>query len=257
VIPALVLPYLIRELGVETYGLIAFAQSFAQYFTTLTEYGFNFSATRRIAQYPTDREATSRVFSAVLTVKVSLMLTGILVLAVILLTFERFRDDRFAYLFAYASIIGNVLFPTWLYQGLGKMKYISIVTGVTKLISACALFVFVHKPQDYLLALAIQSGGVVIAGLIGLGTAIYVFGLRFHISSRVELVSVTREGWHLFISTAAVSLYTNTNVFLVGILSGNIQAGYFSAAEKLVRAIQGLITPIMQALFPHISLLAK
>src|SRR5579863_9288077 len=57
-LPALILPYLIRELGIEKYGLIAFAQSFAQYFTPFTDYGFNFSATRRIAQSSTDREAT-------------------------------------------------------------------------------------------------------------------------------------------------------------------------------------------------------
>ena len=256
-LPALILPYLIRELGIEKYGLIAFAQSFAQYFTTFTDYGFNFSATRRIAQSSTDREATSRVFSAVLTVKVFLMLAGILLLAVVLMVFQRFRDDRPVYIIAYLAVVGNVLFPTWLYQGLEEMKYISIATAITKLVSAFALILFVHKPQDYLLALAFQSGGVVIAGLIGLGMAVWRFGIRFYIPTRLELISITRDGWHLFLSTAAVSLYTNTNVFLVGVLGGNIQAGYFSAAEKLVRAMQGLINPVMQAIFPHISLLAK
>jgi PST family polysaccharide transporter len=60
----------------------------------------------------------------------------------------------------------------------------------------------------------------------------------------------------LFISQASVSLYTNTNVFLVGLLAGNLQAGYFSAAEKLIRAAQGLIAPLSQAVFPHVNVLA-
>ena len=45
IVPVAVLPYLVRVLGMETYGLVAVAQSFAQYFNILTDYGFNFSAT--------------------------------------------------------------------------------------------------------------------------------------------------------------------------------------------------------------------
>ena len=73
---------------------------------------------------------------------------------------------------------------------------------------------------------------------------------------RARPENLFREGWHLFISTASVSLYTNTNVVLVGILAGNVQAGYFSAADKLVRAINGLVGPISQAVFPYVNSLA-
>jgi PST family polysaccharide transporter len=40
-------------------------------------------------------------------------------------------------------------------------------------------------------------------------------------------------------------------------LAGNVQAGYFSAAEKIIRAMSGVIGPVMQAIFPHISSLAS
>jgi polysaccharide transporter, PST family len=83
------------------------------------------------------------------------------------------------------------------------------------------------------------------------------FRLRLTMPSLRELRRALVDGWHLFVSTAAVSLYTNTNVFLVGMLSGNVEAGYFSAAEKLIRAMQGLINPISQAIFPHVNTLVK
>ena len=47
--PFLVLPYLSRVLSKQHFGLIAFAMSFNWYFITLVEYGFNLTATRRIA----------------------------------------------------------------------------------------------------------------------------------------------------------------------------------------------------------------
>ena len=64
-IPMAVLPYLVRVLGMEMYGLVAFAQSFAQYFTTLTDYGFNYSATRSIAQQREDHNSVSKIFCSV------------------------------------------------------------------------------------------------------------------------------------------------------------------------------------------------
>src|SRR5204862_1521955 len=65
------------------------------------------------------------------------------------------------------------------------------------------------------------------------------------------------EGFHLFVSTASITLYTNTNVFLVGLLAGNVQAGYFSTGERVVRATLGLLGPIFQGIFPHVNAIAR
>ncbi len=256
-IPLAVLPYLVRVLGMYNYGLISFAQSFAQYFTTFTDYGFNYSATRSIAKKPDDTLATSRTFCCVLLIKLSLMLFGALILGIVILFVPRFRHDSAFFLVAYLAVFGNVLFPVWYFQGIQKMRYISIITGAAKILSAALLFVFVRKPDDALLALAIQSAGITVAGFAGLWVSLHGINFKIQWPSRTEVKSTLLDGWHLFISSAAVSLYSNTNVFLVGMLAGNIQAGYFSIAEKLIRAIAALVGPISQALFPHVSSLAE
>src|SRR5579864_8186188 len=92
-VPLAVLPYLIRVLGVERYGLIAFAQSFAQYFVILTDYGFNLSATRHIARMQHDRESVSRHFWAVMFIKVAMMIAGAVVMGVVVAAVPRFRVD--------------------------------------------------------------------------------------------------------------------------------------------------------------------
>lgn len=255
-VPLAVLPYLVRVLGVERYGLIAFAQAFAQYFVILTDYGFNLSATRRIALLRDDREQVSDLYWSVLLIKCVLMLLGAIVLAALVITLPRFRADALLYVIAYIAVLGSALFPIWLFQGMEQMRYISIVSGGAKVLSAVLLFVFVHQHSDYVIALAVQSGGLLLAGIAGFWIGISHFHLSYRRPSKAQLVQTLRDGWHLFVSNAAGTLYATTNVFLVGLVAGNTQAGFFSAAEKVIRSIQGMLGPTMQAIYPHVSGLA-
>jgi len=256
VIPLAVLPYLVRVLGVERYGLLAFAQAFAQYFVMLSDYGFNLSATKQVARRRGNREGVSRLFWSILFIKFALMLIGCLVLFVILAAVPRFRADSAVYVIAYVAVPGNILFPLWLFQGMEQMRYISIVSGGARLLSAMLLFICVHHSSDYMLALAIQSGGVLLAGVAALWTALSHFDIDFCRPSRADISQALGDGWHLFVSGAATTLYANTGAFLVGMLAGNVQAGYFAAADKINRGIQGLLAPVTQAVYPHVSLLA-
>jgi PST family polysaccharide transporter len=175
------------------------------------------------------------------------------VLGCVLLSVSRMRHDWTFFIYAFVGVVGNVLFPVWYFQGMERMRHISVITGATRTLSAILLFVFVHHASDGALAVAIQSLGTLLAGAIGFAVCLRSADLALVWPSRQELRNCAVEGWHLFVSTASLSLYSNTNVFLVGVLGGNVQAGYFSAAERLVRATNGLVGPITQAVFPYIS----
>jgi PST family polysaccharide transporter len=66
-----------------------------------------------------------------------------------------------------------------------------------------------------------------------------------------------REGWHIFVSTTAVSFYTTSNTFILGLLTNNLTVGYYSAAEKLIISGQRLLNPVAQSIYPYISKLVS
>lgn len=110
IFPLITLPYLVRVLGPDKYGLLTFVQGFIQYFLIITDYGFNLSATRQIAINRGDNTKVSKIFCATIFLKLVFMLTSFILLSTIIITIPKFRHDGFIYLLAFLSVLGSVFF---------------------------------------------------------------------------------------------------------------------------------------------------
>lgn len=256
VLPLVTLPYLVRVLGPEKFGLIAFAQAFIQYFVVATDYGFNLSATREIAVHRDNPEKLGEIVSAVLTIKIALFLAGALILAALVASIPTFHVHWALYMIVYLTVMGATLFPTWLFQGLERMKDITWMNMGTRLITTACIFIFVRNTHDYLIAAGIQSVPVLLAAIPAWLVLRRKQGISWRIPSRESLRNQFNNGWHVFLSTAAINVYTSSNAFVLGLIAGPVAVGYFSAANKVVQAVQGMLTPVTQTLYPHISTLA-
>ncbi|MBC7080594.1 MAG: oligosaccharide flippase family protein, partial [Methanothrix sp.] len=127
VMPLITLPYLTRTLGVANYGLVNFAMAFNAYFQVLTDYGFGLSAVREISINREDKKKISNIFSSVMIIKGVLTIISFLILTVIVFSYQKFTQHWPLYLFAFGIVIGTTLSPTWFYQGMERMKYITIL----------------------------------------------------------------------------------------------------------------------------------
>jgi len=253
IFPLITLPYLVRVLGPDKFGLYIFAQIFIQYFVIFTDYGFNYTATRQIAIERDNTEKCSRIFSAVILIKLGLTVISFGLLSAVISIFPKFGSDWPLYYSAFLLVAGNALFPQWLFQGMERMKYITAINIIGRSLAVAAVFMFVRSESDYILAVLIVSVSSLMIGLIGIVSAIVLFRLRPAIPSLLLIRQSLKDGWSLFVSTAAISLYTTSTIFILGLFSNNTVVGYFGAAEKIVRAARGLIGPITQAIYPHIS----
>jgi PST family polysaccharide transporter len=250
ILPLITLPYLVRVLGPEKFGLIAFSQAFIGYFIILTDYGFNLSATRDISINRENKEKVSEIFSSVMIIKLALMIISLILMSVIIFSFEKFRKDWIVYYLTFGMVVGQVLFPTWFFQGMEKMKYITFLNILAKVIFTVAIFVFVKKASDYLYVPLLNSLGFIIAGMLGLWIVFRDFEVNFKFVGLEELKRQLKEGWMLFKTIIFVSAYRETNVFILGLIANNTITGYYSIAEKILKAVQSLQVPLGQALYP-------
>ena len=255
ILPVVLLPYLVRVLGTEQIGLIAIAQALMQYFVVLTDYGFNLTASRDIAIYKEDSLRVSEIFSTVIFIKLILMLLSFLLLIVMVFSISRFRADWPVYLVSFLSVAGAVLLPVWFFQGLEKMKYITIVNVAGGLISTIAIFALVRDASDVLLAAGLRAGGVLLAGLLGLYVAWHIAPVRLTLPSPQGVIATLRGGWNVFVSQLSQTLLGTSMVPFLGLFYGNLIVGYFAIAQKMVLAAIGLSIPISNAIYPRVSAL--
>jgi len=173
----------------------------------------------------------------------------------IVLLVPSFAKNWSLYALVYLIVLGNVLFPTWLFQGLERMRHITIFTILARMLTVIAIIALVHKQSDYLLAAALQASGMVIAGLLALVSLTRLVPVRLQWPGIIQLREVVVDSWHLFVYNSVTTIYANTNIFFLGILTNPVAVGYFSAADKIVQAVRGLVGPVSQAVYPHITLL--
>jgi len=256
ILPFITVPYLTRVLGPYNYGLIGFAAALINYFTILTGYGFSLSATKEISLNRDDRERISRIFSSVMIIKSALLALSLILLLVIVYSFNKFRADAGVYLFSFGLVVGNVLFPVWLFQGMERMKYITYINLAGRVALTAAIFVFVSKQGDYALYVILSSVTAVLVGIASLLCAMRVFNIRFVLPSFDELRREAIEGWYVFVSSISVVLYTSSTTVILGLFTNNTVVGYFTGADKIRQAIQGLFAPVFQTLYPYVNKLA-
>ncbi|MDD4183033.1 MAG: flippase [Candidatus Omnitrophica bacterium] len=254
VLPVIIIPYLFRVLGAEKFGLLAFAQAFVQYFMILTDYGFSITATKEISLCQHEHAQVCRAFSSVMTVKIALAFLSFVILGVIIYFIPKFRTDWMVYVLSFGTVVGNTIFPVWFFQGTEKMKYITILNIAGGFALAIFIFIFIKGPGDYLKVALINSFVFLTTGVLGQ----YIVFKRFRVAYKFEGYKSLRQqlkaGWDIFISIAAINAYTNTRVFILGLLTNNTVTGFYSIAEKIASACQTFpLDSFSQAIFPRLN----
>ena len=253
-LPIVILPYLFRVLGPERFGLIAFAQAFIQYFMILTDYGFNICATKEISLCHDDRAKVSKVFSAVMTIKIVLVFLSSLILGTVVYFVPKFNNEWIVYVLSFGMVVGNAIFPVWFFQGIEKMKYIANLNIIGQIIYTGSIFCFVRAWQDYLMVPLINSFVLLITGLWGQYIVFRKFGVSFQWPGYKNIRYQLKGGWNIFISNVAINAYTTTRVFAVGLLTNNIMTGFYSIAERIANVAQRFpVSSFSRAILPPLG----
>ncbi|MEP7374662.1 MAG: oligosaccharide flippase family protein [Chitinophagaceae bacterium] len=253
----LVIPFTIKKIGIDGFGVVAVAQVVMLYLSGFADYGFNQTATRDVSLFRADRIVLSRIFFKVLFTKLVLCFFAFIVLLILLLCIPVFRAHGILYLAAFVFVIGQSSLVTWFFQGLERMQFIAILTLSGRLIFVALVFLFLkNKEQDFLFLFFLGTG-TLIAGTISIFSACRLLKLKFIRPSRSDIAKELREGWHFTI--ANLSGYTSqyANIFILRIFTNDLVTGYYGIAERIFFAMRQILVIFSQVIYPRVCQLVQ
>lgn len=255
-VPILVIPFIVRALGVEAFGNVTYAQGIVQYFTILVNYGFDYSATRQIAIHRDDKACLSSIFWSVISAKLILLIIAFCLFCILTSCYGRMSQDPMLYFSLFVINLGYLFFPTWFFQGMERMGTIALLNFFVKVLGLGIPVLLVSAPEDYLIYAALPSVAYLLMGIVA-----FFYAIRVGEIQRPDLNALKpardeqfRLGFPVFLNTLFASLYTLANLTILGLFNENYEVGIYSGAYKIISAIMMVSSmPIHMAIFPSIS----
>lgn len=250
-------PYLVRVLHVDGFGQLAFVTGVTQYFLLVSNFGFDLSAPKSIARH--DRGLKRGFyFSSIMAAKLLILLVLTVMFGIFLLGLAYWSSEPILlYVAVYANVVGTALFPVWFFQGIQKMRYITIVSTIGKIVSVSGIFLFVAGPEDIVTAGLFQSVGNLVAAVFSWWIIFKEYPdicmpVRFRHIKAAIVDSVPYFG-----TMVAINVYTVSTTVLLGLVTSAYIVGLYSAANRIIDAFRGGLSLIVDGLYPFIMKTAK
>ena len=251
--PILIIPYLTNIIGVEFFGRFAFSYSILLYGAIFVMYGFDYSATRLVALNKDSLGELIKIFNSIIIIRLLFALIVSAVIILLTLFIDKLFIIRFLLYSGLGILFGLALFPVWLFQGLENMKFITLFNSINKTMAGLAILFLIRNKEQYVYINAIYSISYLLNGFIALVFARNLYKIRFQFPGLNALIFQVKDGWSLFITTVGMAMYRELNTIILGGFHDFTIVGYYSAAERIVKGIQVMISPFTQALYPYFS----
>lgn len=247
-----VYPYLIRTLGSNAYGLYVFSSSLTSYFISFISFGFNLPAIKAIAQNKENQELKSTIVSSILTAKVLLATCSTIVYSAIIWLVPSIQNNWAIFTICFAQIVSEVLFPVWYFQGIQKMKYVTVIQLGFRLLTIPLIFLFIKEPYD------INTYAIIITAS-GIGGAIFSLwilkkneSIHFRFISIHLLKNYFRDALPFFWSNSAGTLKQSSVNIIIGMFGGMHDVALYDLANKIILIPRTLTMSINSSIFPKI-----
>lgn len=252
-VPLITYPYLIKTLGIEKYGLVVFAQVILSYFLTTVNFGYSISGIREISLHRNNKAKLGEIVSSIFIIKAFIALVCFLMLYSILTVFIEDENYKTLFLLSFWICISDIIFPKWYFEGIEKMKFLTIIILVERLFYICFVFIFIKNSSDYLILPLISGISSLITSIIPLTIIHYKHKITFKLQSINVLKKYVLKSYQIFISDVFHRIYAASPKIMIGAFLGMDEVAIYDLADKVVTVLKLPQSVLGQILFPKIS----
>lgn len=258
-------PYLLKHLGIITYGLIPLAMFVSQYVSVIVN-AINMSIGRflLIALQQKKEEEANEIFSTSLIIIAFFILIQAIIMIILLYDIGYFFSIPFGLLndviwlfsftfFGFSISLFRSIFATsiFAYNRLDILRYIDMVQHIVRVTSIVILFSY-DEPSLYYIGVA-----NLVASILAIIPTLYYFKqytpqlhFRFTFFSRLRVKSLSKMSSWILIHQVGVLLLGNIDLYLVNIFLGTKETGEYAIVLQFITVFKTFMTMFSSVFIP-------
>ncbi|MGB5320955.1 oligosaccharide flippase family protein [Lutimonas sp.] len=245
--------FLVRTLGGETYGIFVWAFSIIQYLVIIINFGFNTYAAKYVTEKNTDPNKINKVFSSIMGIKISLFICSSIIFLLGLNFFPLLRENSFLLVILLGFAFGEAIFPIWFFQGSEKLEIPTKIIFVFRLLLVITTLWLITQTDHLLRYAFLLTMSQILIGFSGLIFAIgklKVKLVRFRLDDITELV---KESFTFFLGGVFGKSFNFAAIMLLGVYCSMEDVSSFDISIKIIAVMQLPFETLSAALFPTIA----
>ena len=251
VAPLITYPYLVRVIGRDMYGVFITAQVLVSYISLFVIWGSDSVCAKYISIHRDDKQKLSEIFSSVLVGRTVVWFLGLITFLIIVYLTPTYRESSLIFVLTYGMVFFDVLFPQYLFQGLEKMKYATLVVVIVRLLFIILVFALVKESSDLYLVPLLYSIGYLLGGMASLYIIFCILGLRLTKVSSGNVYSLVKESSPIFASDLITAIKDRFNILLMGGLIGMGNVVVYDLGMKINLLVTKPTEILRIAMFPR------
>lgn len=251
--PLITYPYLIRILGKELYGWVITAQIFASYCSVFIDFGFKVSSARHVSIWRYDKEKLSEIISSILFLQCLIWVVCMIIYVSVIYSIPSYKNHIWLFLFSFGLTFNELLFPQYYFQGIEKMKYITLCNVVIRLVFVILIFFFIKSADDYIYVPLLYSIGYFIGGAGALYIIFVKHGIHFRIPTNHSLLYYLKDASPIFFTDIICTIKDKLNYLLLGGFVGMKEVTIYDLGSKFTNVLVKPANILATVLFPKMA----
>ncbi len=251
IFPLLTMPYLTRVLSPESYGFVSYVKSCMTYMQLVVDFGFILSSVKDIVKADGDKKKIGQITGNTFASKIMLCVISALILFVMCIFIDLLQLNILYVILSFVAVASTSFLADFLFRGIEKMHYITIIYLISKGVSVVLTFIMV-KGDGNILWVPILD---ILTNLISILLTIFIvrrLGIRICTTGLLDCFKMIKESFVYFLSSIATTAFSALNTLLIGIFIKDLTLiAYWSMCLSITSAIQGLYSPITNGVYPH------
>jgi len=249
--PILILPHLTSTLDTEAYGSVLYLEVIAKYFCTFSLLGLPIYGVKEIATRKDSIDINSSFFELLI---VNLFFTILSLIAVVVFSILALELNLLQLSCMLVLLFSSSLNLEWVLQGFEEFKFIAIRGFIVRVCTLAFIFTLIKDPFDSDKLLILLSGSSLIIMILNWQ---YLFRHKLMLSKinfgifRESIKNHIKPLFTLFLTIAAISIYTLFDTIFLGFYSSNNEVAFYSVGQKIPKAASMLLASIITVIYPQ------